>query len=132
MQKHCDNALQVAKFLSTHDKISWVLYAGLEGDSSNALHKKYCPKGAGALFTFGLKGGYLAGKALVDNVKMISLVANLGDSRTLIAHPASMMHSHLTEEQRKAAGAETETIRISIGLEDSEDIIDDLKQALLA
>merc|ERR1712217_132107 len=94
------------------------------------LHKKYCPKGAGALFTFGLKGGYLAGKALVDNVKMISLVANLGDSRTLIAHPASMMHSQLTEEQRKAAGAETETIRISVGLEDAQDIIKDLDQAL--
>mmetsp|Transcript_33741 Transcript_33741/g.61129 ORF Transcript_33741/g.61129 Transcript_33741/m.61129 type:complete len:448 (-) Transcript_33741:71-1414(-) len=130
MRKHCDNTLAVAKFLKGHDKISWVRYAGLEGDSSHELAKKYCPKGAGALFTFGLKGGYPAGKKLVDTVQMISLVANLGDSRTLIAHPASMMHSQLTEEQRKAAGAETETIRISIGLEDEEDIIADLKKAL--
>merc|ERR1712039_338425 len=103
MQKHCDNALAVAKFLKTHDKISWVIYAGLDGDSSNALHKKYCPQGAGSLFTFGLKGGYDAGKKLVNSVKMISLVANLGDTRTLIAHPASMMHSQLTEEQQRAA-----------------------------
>merc|ERR1712050_374738 len=111
---------------------SWVRYGGLSKDKSYQLHQKYCPKGAGGLFTFGLKGGFDSGKTLVDSVKMISLVANLGDSRTLIAPPASMMHSQLTEEQRKAAGAETETIRISIGLEDSEDIIDDLKQALLA
>jgi len=129
MQKHCDNALAVAKFLEKHEKVSWVRYAGL-GGANYELHKKYCPKGAGALFTFGLKGGYEAGKKLVDTVKMISLVANLGDSRTLIAHPASMMHSQLSEEQRKAAGAETETIRLSVGIEDVEDIIEDLRQAL--
>merc|ERR1712190_514465 len=128
MQKHCDNALAVAQFLEKHDKVSWVRYAGL-GGSNFALHQKYCPKGAGALFTFGLKGGYEAGKQLVDSVKMISLVANLGDSRTLIAHPASMMHSQLTEEQRNAAGAESETIRLSVGLEDAEDIINDFRQA---
>merc|ERR1712039_667629 len=130
MQKHCDNALAVAKFLKTHDKISWVIYAGLDGDSSNALHKKYCPQGAGSLFTFGLKGGYDAGKKLVDSVKMISLVANLGDTRTLIAHPASMMHSQLSDEQRQKAGAGMETIRLSVGLEGEKDIINDLRQAL--
>jgi len=129
MQKHCDNALAVAKFLEKHEKVSWVRYAGL-GGANFELHQKYCPKGAGSLFTFGLKGGYDAGKKLVDTVKMISLVANLGDSRTLIAHPASMMHSQLSEEQRKAAGAETETIRLSVGIEDAEDIINDLRQAL--
>uniref|UniRef100_A0A7S2VM00 O-acetylhomoserine aminocarboxypropyltransferase n=1 Tax=Zooxanthella nutricula TaxID=1333877 RepID=A0A7S2VM00_9DINO len=129
MQKHCDNTLEVARFLEKHPKVKWVRYAGL-GGSNFALHQKYCPKGAGALFTFGLKGGYEAGKALVDSVQMISLVANLGDSRTLIAHPASMMHSQLSEEQRQAAGAETETIRLSVGLEDAKDIIDDLRQAL--
>mmetsp|Transcript_127581 Transcript_127581/g.330722 ORF Transcript_127581/g.330722 Transcript_127581/m.330722 type:complete len:455 (-) Transcript_127581:36-1400(-) len=129
MQRHCDNALAVAKFLEQHEKVSWVRYAGLGGPNF-ALHQKYCPKGAGALFTFGLKGGYEAGKQLVDSVKMISLVANLGDSRTLIAHPASMMHSQLTEEQRRAAGAETETIRLSVGIEDAEDIMADLGQAL--
>merc|ERR1711879_479324 len=110
-----------------HDKISWVRYGGL-GDQT--MRKTYSPLGAGGLFTFGLKGGYDAGKVLVDEVQMISLVANLGDARTLIAHPASMMHAQLTEEQRKAAGAETETIRISIGLEDVEDIVGDLNQAL--
>eukprot|EP00931_Biecheleriopsis_adriatica_P121390 TRINITY_DN96472_c0_g1_i1.p1 TRINITY_DN96472_c0_g1~~TRINITY_DN96472_c0_g1_i1.p1 ORF type:complete len:504 (+),score=104.74 TRINITY_DN96472_c0_g1_i1:56-1513(+) len=132
MQKHTENALAVAQFLDKHVKVSWVRYGGLSTDNSYELHRKYCPKGAGALFTFGLKGGFESGKKFVDSVKMISLVANLGDSRTLVAHPASMMHSQLTEEQRKAAGAETETIRISVGIEDVEDIISDLTQALEA
>jgi O-acetylhomoserine (thiol)-lyase len=132
MQKHTENALAVAQFLEKHPKISWVRYGGLSNDKSFQLHQKYCPKGAGGLFTFGLKGGYDSGKTLVDSVKMISLVANLGDSRTLIAHPASMMHSQLTEDQRKAAGAETETIRISVGIEDVDDIVADLTQALKA
>merc|ERR1712032_227213 len=100
MQKHCENAVDVAKFLDKHEKVAWVRFAGIGGPNHN-LHLKYCPKGAGALFTFGLKGGYEAGKKLADSVKMIS---------------------QLTEEQRKAAGAETETLRISIGLEDSKDI----------
>mmetsp|Transcript_73930 Transcript_73930/g.208703 ORF Transcript_73930/g.208703 Transcript_73930/m.208703 type:complete len:461 (-) Transcript_73930:114-1496(-) len=130
MRKHCDNTAEVARFLAGHAAVKWVRYAGLTTDPYHELHKKYCPKGAGALFTFGLKAGYEAGKRLVDTVQMISLVANLGDSRTLIAHPASMMHSQLTPEQRQAAGAEEETIRISIGLEDVEDIIEDLAQAL--
>jgi O-acetylhomoserine (thiol)-lyase len=129
IQKHCDNTLAVAQFLEQHAKVSWVRFAGLDGPNY-ALHQKYCPKGAGALFTFCLKGGYEAGKRLVDGVKMISLVANLGDTRTLIAHPASMMHAQLTEEQRQAAGAETETIRLSVGIEDAEDIVNDLRQAL--
>jgi len=129
MQKHCENALAVAQFLEKHPKVAWVRYAAL-GGPNHELMKKYSPLGAGCLFTFGCKGGYEAGKKLVDTVQMISLVANLGDSRTLVAHPASMMHSQLTEEQRKAAGAETETIRISIGLEDAKDIIADLAQAL--
>merc|ERR1712151_1343563 len=119
MQKHCDNALAVAKFLEKHPKVAWVRYAALGGPNFEP-HQKYCPKGAGSLFTFGLKGGYEAGKKFVDPVQMISLVAN----------PASMMHAQLTEEQRKAAGAETETIRISVGLEDIDDILNDLKQAL--
>merc|ERR1712066_380934 len=94
------------------------------------MRKVYSPLGAGGLFTFGLKGGYDAGKVLVDEVQMISLVANLGDARTLIAHPASMMHAQLTEDQRKAAGAEIETIRLAVGIEDAKDIIQDLRQAL--
>merc|ERR1712007_243330 len=132
MQKLCQNALAVAQFLDSHEKVSWVRYAGLPKSEYNQLHKQYCPLGAGALFTFGLKGGLAAGQKLVNECKMISLVANLGDSRTLIAHPASMMHSQLTEEQRQAAGAETETIRLSVGIEDAKDIIGDLGEALLA
>merc|ERR1712039_269647 len=130
MKKLCENSLAVAQFLESHPKVSWVRYAGLEKNEYFQLHKKYCPLGAGALFTFGLKGGLESGKKMVNACKMISLVANLGDSRTLIAHPASMMHSQLSEEQQKAAGAEPETIRISIGLESHVDIINDLRQAL--
>lgn len=129
MRQHCDNALAVATFLSKHPKVSWVRYAGLPGPNL-ALQQKYSPDGAGALFTFGLKGGYKAGKTLIDTVDMISLVANLGDSRTLIAHPASMMHSQLTEEQQKKAGAEPETLRIAIGIEHQDDIINDLAKSL--
>jgi O-acetylhomoserine (thiol)-lyase len=130
IQKTSDNTLAVTKFLESHSKVAWVRYGGLASSPNNEMAKKYCPKGTGGLFTFGLKGGFEAGKKLVDSVKMISLVANLGDSRTLIAHPASMMHSQLTPEQQKAAGAEVETIRLSVGLEDVEDIIEDFTQAL--
>merc|ERR1712025_279958 len=127
MQRQCDNALAVAEFLESHENVETVSYCGLPSNKYYDLAKKYTgDKGPGALFSFSVKGGYEAAQKLVDNVKMISLVANLGDSRTLVAHPASMMHSQLTEEQRKAAGAETETIRISIGLEDAKDIIADL------
>eukprot|EP00929_Paragymnodinium_shiwhaense_P014770 TRINITY_DN122731_c0_g1_i1.p1 TRINITY_DN122731_c0_g1~~TRINITY_DN122731_c0_g1_i1.p1 ORF type:complete len:449 (-),score=117.23 TRINITY_DN122731_c0_g1_i1:359-1705(-) len=130
MDKHCSNALAVAKFLQSHPKVETVTYAGLEGTKYYDMAKKYCPKGASSLFTVSLKGGYKAGKTLVDSVKMISLVANLGDVRTLIAHPASMMHSQLDEEGQRKAGAGPEVIRLSIGIEDPEDIINDFKQAL--
>jgi len=100
------------------------------GNPYHALAQKYCPKGAGSLFTFSLEGGFEAGKKVVDSVKMISLVANLGDVRTLIAHPASMMHRQLSAEQQEAAGAAPEVVRLTIGIEDPEDIIADLSQAL--
>lgn len=131
IQKASDNALVVATFLTKHEKVGWVRYGALGNDAAQKeLLMKYSPNGGGSLFTFGLKGGFDAGKTLVDSVKMISLVANLGDSRTLIAHPSSMMHSQLSEEQRQAAGAEVETIRLSVGYEDAKDIIADLSQAL--
>ena len=130
MAKHCENAQAVAEFLAAHPKVAGVEYAGLPSDPYYALAQKYTPKGAGGIFTFSVKGGYEAGKALVDSVKMLSLVANLGDTRSLIAHPASMMHSQLSEEQRAAAGVQADTIRLSIGLEDAHDIIADLDQAL--
>jgi O-acetylhomoserine (thiol)-lyase len=130
MQRHCDNALQVAEWLSRHDKIAWVNYAGLPGNKYYKLAQRYAPKGAGAVFTFGLKGGYEAGVALVSNVKLFSHLANIGDTRSLIIHPASTTHRQLTDEQRERAGAGPEVVRLSVGLEDPADIIADLDQAL--
>merc|ERR1712048_1045428 len=130
MEKHCYNALKVAEFLSTHAGVTSVSYAGLPSNKYNHLAKKYAPKGSSGLFTFSCKGGFEAANKVVNNVKMISLVANLGDTRTLVAHPASMMHSQLTEEQQRAAGADPSILRISIGIEDVHDIIADLSQAI--
>jgi O-acetylhomoserine (thiol)-lyase len=132
MAKHCENAMAVAKFLSKHKQVDWVNYAGLPSNEYNAIAKKICPKGAGAVFTFGLKGGYEAGVRLVSNVQLLSHLANIGDVRSLIIHPASTTHRQLTDEQRKAAGAGDDVVRLSIGIEDSEDIIADLEQALAA
>ena len=132
MQKHCDNALAVAQWLKKHPKISWVNYAGLEGDPSYGLHRTYCPKGAGAVFTFGVKGGYETGVKIVNSVKLLSHLANVGDTRSLIIHPASTTHRQLEDEQRAAAGAGNDVVRVSIGIESVEDIIADLDQALSA
>jgi O-acetylhomoserine (thiol)-lyase len=132
MAKHCENALAVAKHLEKHKQVAWVNYAGLPGNEYHPLVKKICPKGAGAVFTFGLKGGYEAGVKLVSNVKMLSHLANIGDVRSLIIHPASTTHRQLTDEQRKAAGAGPDVVRLSIGLEDAADIIADLDQGLAA
>ena len=130
MQRHCDNALSVATWLEKHDKVEWVSYAGLKSDPYNALAKKYVPKGAGAILTFGLKGGYDAGVGLVSKVKLFSHLANIGDTKSLIIHPASTTHSQLTPEQRAAAGAGDDVVRLSVGIEDAGDIIGDLEQAL--
>ena len=130
MQKHCDNALAVAKWLQDHAKVDWVRYAGLEGDACHSLQKKYLPKGAGAVFTFGVKGGYDAGVKLVSSTELFSHLANIGDTRSLIIHPASTTHRQLTDEQRAAAGAGSDVVRLSVGIEDVEDIIADLEQAL--
>jgi O-acetylhomoserine (thiol)-lyase len=132
MQRHCDNALAVATWLTRHSKVAWVNYAGLPDNKYYALHQRYCPQGAGAVFTFGLKGGYEAGIALVSNVKLFSHLANIGDTRSLIIHPASTTHRQLTDEQRMRAGAGDEVVRLSIGLENADDIIADLDQALAA
>ena len=132
MQRHCDNALAVAEWLSDHKKVSWVSYAGLPGDRHHNMAQKYCPNGAGAVFTFGLKGGYDAGVKVVSNVNMISHLANIGDVRTLIIHPSSTTHSQLAEPQQAAAGAGPDVVRLSIGIEDPQDIIADLEQALAA
>jgi O-acetylhomoserine (thiol)-lyase len=132
MQRHCDNALTVARWLKQHDKVAWVNYAGLEDDPSYNLHRTYCPKGAGSVFTFGVKGGYEAGVAMVNGVKLFSHLANVGDTRSLIIHPASTTHRQLNDEQKKAAGAGSDVVRLSIGIESVEDIIADLDQVLSA
>jgi O-acetylhomoserine (thiol)-lyase len=130
MAKHCENTQAVAEHLAAHPKVEWVNYAGLKDNKYNALANKICPKGAGAVFTFGLKGGYEAGVKLVSNVKLFSHLANIGDTRSLIIHPASTTHRQLTPEQRKAAGAGDDVVRLSVGLEDAPDLIADLDQAL--
>jgi O-acetylhomoserine (thiol)-lyase len=130
MQRHCDNALTVAKWLKANAKVGWVNYAGLEDNDSYALHKKYCPKGAGAVFTFGLKGGYEAGVKMVNGVKLFSHLANIGDTRSLIIHPASTTHRQLSDEDRVKAGAGPDVVRLSVGIEDAADIIADLEQAM--
>ncbi len=130
MRKHCDNTLEVATWLSKHPKVAWVNYAGLPGDKHHALQQKYAPKGAGAVFTFGLKGGYDAGVKLVSDVKLFSHLANIGDTRSLIIHPSSTTHSQLTKEQQVKAGAGPDVVRLSVGIEDAKDIIADLEQGL--
>jgi O-acetylhomoserine (thiol)-lyase len=130
MQRHCQTALEVARFLSQHPKVEWVSYAGLPGSPYHDLACKYLPKGAGAVFTMGLKGGYEAGRKLVESVTLFSHLANIGDTRSLILHPASTTHRQLTDEQLVAAGAGPDVIRLSIGLEDAEDLIRDLDIAL--
>ncbi len=132
MQRHCDNALLVARHLQAHPAVDWVSYSGLEGDKYYDLAKRYSPKGAGAVFTFGLKGGYEAGVKLVSNLKLFSHLANIGDTRSLVIHPASTTHRQLTDEQRRQAGAGPEVVRLSIGIEDVADIINDLDEALAA
>ncbi len=130
MQRHCDNALAVAKHLKDHPKVDWVEYSGLEGHANHALQKRYSPKGAGAVFTFGVKGGYEAGVKFVESLEIVSHLANIGDTRTLVIHPASTTHRQLTDEQRAAAGAGNDVVRLSIGIESVDDIIADIDQAL--
>ena len=130
MQRHCDNALAVAQHLSRHPAVSWVRYAGLESDTGHALAQRYSPRGAGAVFTFGLTGGYEAGVRLVKGLKLFSHLANVGDTRSLVIHPASTTHRQLEDGERLAAGAGPDVVRVSIGIEDKDDIIADLDQAL--
>ena len=132
MQKHCDNAKAVAEFLSGHPAVAAVNYAGLAGDKYNNLARKYAPKGAGAVFTFNLKGGYEAGVDLVSKLQLFSHLANVGDTRSLVIHPASTTHSQLDDAAKVKAGAGPDVVRLSIGIEDKEDLIADLEQALTA
>lgn len=130
MERHCDNALAVAKWLQNHEKIDWVSYAGLDDNEYKPLADKYLGGKGGAVFTFGVKGGYDAGVKLVQGVELFSHLANIGDTRSLIIHPASTTHSQLEGDALVAAGAGPDVVRISVGIEHVDDIIADLEKAL--
>lgn len=130
MQRHCENAMAVAEHLMEHPKVAWVNYAGLEGNPTHELQRRYAPEGAGAVFTFGLAGGYEAGKQFVESLELFSHLANIGDTRSLVIHPASTTHSQLTDEQREYAGAGNDVVRLSVGIESVHDLIADLDRAL--
>lgn len=132
LRRHSDNALAVANYLEAHPQVSWVSYPGLASHADHKLAGKYFPKGVGALLTFGIKGGLEAGIKFIDSLKIFSLLANVGDAKSLVIHPASTTHSQLTPEQRANAGAPDDLIRLSLGLEDPADLIEDLEQALAA
>ncbi|MBU1211015.1 MAG: O-acetylhomoserine aminocarboxypropyltransferase [Alphaproteobacteria bacterium] len=130
MQRHCENTVAVASWLESHSAVAWVNYAGLPTNSNHVIQQRIAPKGAGAVFTFGLKGGYEAGVKFVHGLNLFSHLANIGDTRSLVIHPASTTHRQLTDDQRLAAGAGPDVVRLSVGIEDKADIIADLDQAL--
>ncbi|MCO7127171.1 O-acetylhomoserine aminocarboxypropyltransferase/cysteine synthase [Sporolactobacillus shoreicorticis] len=130
VERHVQNARKVAEFLNNHPKITWVNYPELDGNPYKELSKRYFPKGPGSIFTFGVRGGLQAGKALINNVKLFSLLANVADAKSLIIHPASTTHAELTPEEQAVTGVTPELIRVSIGIESVDDIIYDLEQAL--
>ncbi len=130
MDRHLSNALQVATHLEQHARVDWVKYASLPSSPYYNLAQKYTPKGAGAVFSFGIKGGYEAGKAFINKLKIFSHLANVGDARSLVIHPASTTHQQLNDVEQQAAGVTPELVRLSIGLEDVDDLIWDLDQAL--
>jgi O-acetylhomoserine (thiol)-lyase len=130
MERHSANALAVARFLSTHERVSWVSYPGLKDDRSHRLAQKYLSKGASALVGFGIKGGYDAAVTFIESVKLLSHLANIGDAKSLVVHPASTTHQQLNPEERASAGLSDDFIRLSVGIEDVADIIEDIDQAL--
>jgi len=130
LQRHSENALVVAKHLERHPGVEWVNYPGLESSSYHARARKYLPNGQGALVTFGIRGGYAAGKTLIDALKLFSLVANIGDAKSLVIHPASTTHQQLTAEEQGSTGVTPELVRLSVGIEDIRDILADLDQAI--
>lgn len=132
MERHVSNTLAAAKFLQSHSLVAWVKYPSLPSSPYYAMAQKYVPKGAGAVFSFGIKGGYDAARKFVDSMKMFSHLANVGDARSLVIQPASTTHQQLSAAQQRSAGVEPEMVRVSIGLEDIDDILWDLDQALTA
>ena len=132
MDAHVANAQAVAKWLAADSRVSWVAHADLPDSPYRALAAKYLPNGAGAIFTFGVKGDRDAGKRFIENLQLISHLANVGDAKTLVIHPASTTHQQMTDEQLDTAGVGVDTVRISVGLEDLDDILWDLDNALAA
>jgi O-acetylhomoserine (thiol)-lyase len=132
MDRHCDNAMAVAAFLRDHPRVSWVNYPGLPDNRYYALGQKYMPKGVSSILTFGVKGGHEAGIKFIEAAQFMSHLANVGDAKTLIIHPASTTHRQLSEEDQIAAGVTPDMIRISVGLESIDDILWDIDQALSA
>ncbi len=130
MDKHSSNALKIAQFLEQHNKIEWVNYPGLESNKYNTLAKRYLPNGQSGLIGFGVKGGFEAGKKFIENVELLVHLANIGDARTLVIHPASTTHQQLTREERISAGVTDDFIRMSVGIENPDDIIADIDKAL--
>jgi len=132
MERHVRNALKVAEYLEAHSEVSWVNFPGIKSSPYYALGQKYLPKGCGSIMTFGIKGGHEAGVKFIESLQFFSHLANVGDARTLIIHPASTTHRQLSEEQQIAAGITPDMVRISVGLETLDDILWDLDQALAA
>ncbi len=130
VERHVENTRKVVEYLNSHPKIEWVNYPEVEGNKYNELAKRYFPKGAGSIFTFGIKGGLEAGKKFIDSLNLFSILANVADAKSLVIHPASTTHAQMTEEEQKVSGIAPELIRISIGIENINDIIEDLEQAL--
>ena len=132
MDRHCSNAQAVAEYLAGHKVVKWVTYPGLKSHPDYELAKRYLPKGVGAILGFGIEGGVSAGQKFINNLKLFSHLANVGDAKSLAIHPASTTHSQLTAEEMATAGVSPDFIRLSVGLEDIEDILWDLDQALAA
>lgn len=130
MERHCENAQKVAEFLKDHPKVEWLRYPGLPNDPAYPLAKKYLPNGCGGMIVFGIKGGRASGEKFIDSLKLFLQVANVGDAKSMALHPGSTTHSQLSDEQQRQAGVAPEMVRLSIGLEDISDILEDLEQAL--
>ncbi len=130
IKKHCENALGLARHLEKHPDVSWVCYPGLASHDSHALATQWMPDGVGGILTFGVKGGATSSKVFIDNVALATHVTNLGDTRTLVSHPASTTHRQLTEEEQRASGVLPDLIRVSVGIEDLQDILEDMDKAL--
>ena len=128
--RHCENAEKVARFLNAHEKVAWVNYAGLEDNKYHALAEKYMPSGTCGVISFGLKGGREVSVGFMDKLKLIAIVTHVADARTCVLHPASHTHRQMTDEQLAEAGVAPDLIRLSVGIENAQDIIDDLAQAL--